>query len=153
MKATWSSLVGVVFILSADSNERPNPVVSSGTGSATVQVDDVSNLVTILSGTYENMNSVVTLAHIHGLADENTPAGIIMNLTPTGGLAGTFTGSEVLSPANVAGILAGLSYINVHTSTNPGGEIRGQLRVIPEPGAGLLLGLAGAGLVLRRRRR
>jgi hypothetical protein len=48
-------------------------------------------------------------------------------------------------------VTAGL-YANIHTSTFPGGEVRGQVLVVPEPAAaGLLVGAAG--LVLRRRSR
>jgi hypothetical protein len=41
-----------------------------------------------------------------------------------------FSGSGTLSAANMAGLLAGQTYLNVHTAANPGGEIRGQ---VPEP--------------------
>jgi hypothetical protein len=50
---------------------------------------------------------------------------------------------------------SGLAYVNVHTSLNPGGETRGQLRLIPEPETyGMLLaGLGLLGVIARRRRR
>jgi hypothetical protein len=44
-------------------------------------------------------------------------------------------------------LFAGYLYMNVHTSTFPGGEIRGQLLLVPEPSVGALAGL-GAGLML-----
>ena len=54
----------------------------------------------------------------------------------------------------VAGLNAGTSYLNVHTTQFPGGEIRGFLVVTPEPGTMLLLGsgLSALGAVVRRRR-
>ena len=46
----------------------------------------------------------------------------------------------------------GKAYFNVHTSSFPGGEIRGFLTVVPEPGTASLATLLGAGIFLRRRR-
>jgi hypothetical protein len=51
------------------------------------------------------------------------------------------------------GTFAGL-YFNVHTVNHPGGEIRGNLAVVPEPSTYALMGtgLAGLGVAMRRRR-
>jgi hypothetical protein len=55
----------------------------------------------------------------------------------------------------IAGLIGGQTYLNIHTSMFPGGEIRGQLQAVPEPAALLLMGtsLTAAVGVIRRRRR
>ncbi len=67
-------------------------------------------------------------------------------VTAQGGLANA-------EAAFIAGLIAGETYLNIHTNVFPGGEIRGFVRV-PEPMTTslLLLGLAAAGFVSRRRR-
>ena len=69
-------------------------------------------------------------------------------------LAG-FGGSTALAEAALAQAAAdGTAYFNIHTTLFPGGEIRGFLQPVPEPGSSIvLLGIGVAGLVARRRRR
>lgn len=57
--------------------------------------------------------------------------------------------------ALLAGLLNGTAYFNIHTMMFPGGEIRGQLHLVPEPGTLLLFGtgIAGAIGLIRRRRK
>lgn len=57
------------------------------------------------------------------------------------------------SAALLAGMQAGRAYFNVHSNTFPGGEIRGFVQVVPEPGtwAMMALGLAAVGVAARRR--
>jgi hypothetical protein len=77
------------------------------------------------------------------LASSYNPAFV----TAQGGLANA-------EAAFIAGLIAGETYLNIHTNVFPGGEIRGFVAV-PEPTIALLvaLGLAAVGFVSRRRRR
>ena len=59
--------------------------------------------------------------------------------------AGGFNGSVTILAADVSPLLNGQFYFNTHTSVNSGGEIRGQLVMVPEPSTMALI-LVGAGL-------
>lgn len=63
---------------------------------------------------------------------------------------GNFSGNAILSETHFQGLLDNLTYINIHTSFRPDGEIRGQI-ISPEPASMTLL--AAAALMLLKRRR
>jgi len=54
--------------------------------------------------------------------------------------------------ALIAGIAAGQAYLNVHSTTFPGGEIRGLLTATPEPATFVVSGIGLVGLMMLRRR-
>lgn len=120
--------------------------------------------------------------HIHGAATttESAPVRVALDAGPFLALnagstllvGGSGVVAPVLIPATpVTGVNAGhpsmsffdmleggLAYVNVHTTLNPGGAVRGQLiqvSAVPEPStyAMLLVGVAALGFVARRRQR
>jgi hypothetical protein len=74
---------------------------------------------------------VASDSHIHGPASASANAGVLVGLSPFNGGAfgasGTMSGTTTLSASTLSSLIDGLTYINLHTSANPGGEIRGQI--------------------------
>jgi len=138
-----------------DGLQEVGPTGSAGTGFATLSLDDATGLVTILTGTFQDLGTGTTAggAHIHGLAGVGTNANVLIPLTiATGVTSGTFSGSGTLSAPNVTGMLNGFTYINLHTTGFPNGEIRGQIVLVPEPATVSLLALGAIGIIACRRR-
>jgi hypothetical protein len=139
-----------------DSNEVPSNV-STGTGSITTLSFDslVGGFGTLsVNVSFNGLVGNATAAHIHGFSNASANSGVLQGLTITGTTSGTITGSWApASLAEVNNLFGGLTYVNLHSATFPGGELRGQLVPIPEPGAVGLLGLASLGLLSRRRGR
>jgi hypothetical protein len=108
------------------------PKAVAGTGNATVVKNGATYTYTI---TYTGMTGNLTGAHIHGPAAVGVNANVIVPFDITGAgqagtLTGTFTGTNNpnISPDSLDKLLnSGNAYVNLHTATNPGGEIRGQL--------------------------
>lgn len=136
-------------------------VSSGGTGGEIgggIFFDDTTNLLTINVGWgsgngFVDLSGVATAAHVHGPAGLAANAGVLVPLSPSDSSAnnGIIGQTILIGGGDVADLLAGNTYINVHTSLNPSGEIRGNLVQVPEPSS-WLLGMTGLLMVLRRRR-
>ena len=141
----------------------PNAVGTGGEVGAGISYDDVSKLLTInvgwgsLNG-FTDLSSVVSASHIHGptassgVGSFNEGGGVLFTLPRLSSTAngGSIATTVTLSPAQELELLNGRYYVNIHTTQNTGGEIRGNI-VIPEP-SHALLGLVSLGLLARRRR-
>ena len=133
-----------------DGLQETPPVATPGSGSATMTLDDVTNQFT-MTGTFSNLIGTTNNAHVHGPAPIGTPAGVMFGITFDFGVtSGNFSFNGVITPAQTTIILAGDSYINIHTTFRPGGEIRGQ--ILPEPSTFAVAAVGLGALAMRRRR-
>jgi hypothetical protein len=142
----WTSVI--------DGAQETPPVVTPATGSAFGTYDTDTNLLT-WTITFSGLIGTTNNSHFHGPAAVGVgPAGVRLAIPFTAGVTGdTLMGSgTVADEAQEAELLAGLWYINIHSTFAPGGEIRGQVSVVPEPATFALAGAALAGLCLLRRK-
>lgn len=102
------------------------PSISAATGKAHVVINEAALTVTFTI-TFSNLSSAQILGHIHGPAAIGANAGVQITFPVIGGTSGTISGSTSITAAQIAQIRAGLGYVNIHTTNNSGGEIRGQL--------------------------
>jgi len=156
--------------------EIPPASLSSGSGLAIVTLDDVAHTLRVQIS-FSNLAGTTTASHIHCCAPQPGTTGVATQTPrfigfPVGVTSGTYDhtfdtlldstynpafeglGTAAQAEARLfAGIAAGQSYLNVHSSLYGGGEIRGVLGPVPEPGTFALSGLAIVGLLLRGKRR
>ncbi len=110
-------------------NEAPNPVTTSAAGTATATLDGNDLVVTGgFNGLQSDLMDVAgSPAHVHrGAAGTAGPVVFALTVTSTDKRNGTFTGTKSLTSEEQADFRNGLFYVNVHTTTHQGGEIRGQ---------------------------
>ncbi len=170
----------LVFVATLTGAQEVPAVASPGIGFAVVTVDTVAQTLTV-SVSFSGLVSPTTVSHIHCCAPPGANAGVATTTPtfpgfPAGVQAGSYTNTFDLTLASsfnpafvtaqggtvfgaeaalIAGLLNGTAYFNIHSVMFPGGEIRGQLHLVPEPGTLLLFGtgIAGAIGLIRRRRK
>ena len=107
--------------LSGAAQVPPNP--SKGKGTVTASYDTATKALK-WSGTYAGATGQPIAAHIHGPADPTRNGPVAVNFEK---FASPFEGTAALTDAQAADLLAGLWYVNIHTPSYPGGELRGNL--------------------------
>ena len=168
----------LAFVTTLTGAQEVPPTGSPGIGSALVTLDTATNMLTV-NVSFSGLLSPTIASHIHCCTLPGANA-MVATAVPTfpgfplGVTTGTYlqtfdlTLASTYNPAFItahggtvagaqaafiAGLLNGETYLNIHTSQFPGGEIRGQLQAVPEPATLLLLGtglISAAGVIRRR---
>ena len=118
----------------AGTNERPTPVGTGVTGTATMTVPNGSNqMAWTINVANVPANDTITVAHIHkGVAD--SAGSIVVNFNATftrTGNSATASGTTAV-PDSVFTLISGnRAYVNVHSAKFGGGVTRGQ--VVQQP--------------------
>jgi hypothetical protein len=121
--ASAASADTVTLTTKLDGATEVPSVKTEGMGTATVTLDTATKKATY-EVTYSGLSGPATMAHIHGPAAPGGNAGVEAPLTTS---ASPLKGEVTLTDAQVADLLGGKDYINIHTAAHPSGEIRGWL--------------------------
>ena len=141
LAACGSSNPATHFKATMNAANEVGTVASSGTGTADYTVDGGTVSYTV---TFTGLTGIATAGHIHvGPAGVNGAVTVPFTVprAPSGTFTGSFTAANVAAASTSDGgvgvdagdyngllqlMRAGETYTNIHTTANPGGEIRGQ---------------------------
>lgn len=146
-KTLYGSLLALVLLASACKKESTDTSVVSANNLAISGSQEVPAVTTSGSGTMDisynkttkvfsytlrwtNLSGAPTAMHIHGTALAGVNAGVLSGISGfTAAATATYSGTVIVNETTLkeADLLAGKWYVNIHTSANPSGEIRGQI--------------------------
>lgn len=138
-----SAQAQIHFTAKLDGAQENPPVTTAARGTGTFTLNSTGTELTYQI-TFDGLTGTFAQAHFHNAA-AGTNGGVVRNLTFTGNTSsGVWKSSDATQPlteALVKELLSEKLYVNIHSSTSPGGEIRGQVRV--DYGVGLSASLDG----------
>jgi hypothetical protein len=106
-------------------NEVP-PVPSSGVGTAELRLDTTTRDFTYTIR-FSGLTAALSASHFHGPVGRGGNASILVPIPLPNAREGMLSGTVTLNEGQMAQVLAGQWYINLHTPNFPTGEIRGQI--------------------------
>lgn len=130
-----AALAGTGFSCNLTGLAEVPPNASAGSGSCTAVMNDAGTQLSF-SVAFQNLGTAYTASHFHAAATAGANSGVAFGFVgaaagwifSNSNKNGTLTnGVWNLTATNKANLLAGLTYVNIHTSGFPGGELRGQL--------------------------
>ncbi|MFA6177356.1 MAG: CHRD domain-containing protein [Candidatus Paceibacterota bacterium] len=130
------------FSATLNNTQEVPATVSTATGTGAFTIDANANTLTYNISASGLQGGAITGMHIHGSAVPPDGAigqnsAIAFSLGTTLPASGTWNYPEAMEPE----ILAGRTYVNIHTTLFPNGEIRGQ--IIPTPNTVTMIRNAG----------
>jgi hypothetical protein len=138
-----TALAQTSFVIAMDGLQETPPVATPATGSGTA-VLSADQLTFTLSYSFSGLVAAQTNAHIHQGAI-GVPGGVVKQLpTPNSNVVNfvwaSTDASQPLTAAHVTTLLAEGFYVNIHSTSFPGGEIRGQILLEQVPVEGTTWG-------------
>ncbi|MBC7931811.1 MAG: PQQ-dependent sugar dehydrogenase, partial [Rubrivivax sp.] len=117
-----------LFVANLDGSQEVPQHATNARGTATLLLDKDETTARV-SLRFRNLTGTQTDAHIHG------PASVGQNAPPIFDLPdGNFSDFQfTLTPQQVSDLKAGKFYANVHSTSFPAGEIRGQFGAVAQP--------------------
>lgn len=145
-QATEETSMGfkVMTAMLSGNNVYPNPVETNAGGVAVAILTENNTLM--VYGSFNGLSSalrdyetdpldppnpaITSAVHLHlGTPEQNGPFARALSVTTSeDGMSGLFTGTYELTEEEVAALGAGNLYIDIHTTMNRGGELRGVIR-------------------------
>ena len=107
------------------------PTGSPGVGVLTGTYDDATNQLS-WNISWFGLLAPETAMHFHAPALPGFNAGVQLDVGAISGLVSPSIGNAIIGAGLETDLLAGLSYINLHTQAFPGGELRGQVSCSPD---------------------
>jgi hypothetical protein len=121
LSAVHAETISLKADLKGSNEVPPNNSPASGEATATFNTETKTLAWTI---TFKDLTGPAVAAHFHGPSEPGKNAGIVL---PFKSAQSPIEGTATLSETQVADLIAGKWYANIHTAANPGGELRGQM--------------------------